>query len=138
MKKETNRYICAKEDDLFARTNEGEGYTQYQRYIRNSVFCDGRVNNKVEELLQEEVEEMIICSAIKIINSEIIRGHRHHDCIRSAKDIPRLKGERLLHQGFITSKNRFVEREEAKLIAEKAGQMIKKTNSPLLFSEDIY
>lgn len=33
------KQICNEEDDLFARTNEGDGYMQCQVHIRNSNFC---------------------------------------------------------------------------------------------------
>lgn len=40
------------------------------------------------------------------------------------------------HQGFLTSRGRFVEREEAKRIATLAGQT--ETENSQLFSEDLY
>lgn len=89
--------------------------------------------------------EKIICSAILMPDGYIIRGHRHHNCIKTAQDIPRYKifpdrneDKGRCIQGFITSENRFVDRKEAKKIATNAGQLIATTNSDLLFSEDIY
>lgn len=81
----------------------------------------------------------IICSAIKMSNGEIIRGHRHHDCIRTARNIPRLKELQIFEQGFMTSENEFVGRKEAREIAFHAGQIANNTtHNDLLFSEDLY
>ena len=41
-------------------------------------------------------------------------------------------------QGFVTNTHRFVDRVEAKLIAEKANQIKEHTNFNELYSEDIY
>lgn len=62
----------------------------------------------------------------------IIRGHRHNDCIRTARSKPYITDDDVKNstQGFITSKNRFVDRKEAHLI--HCGV------EGTLFSEDIY
>jgi hypothetical protein len=85
----------------------------------------------------------IICSAIKMSDGTIIRGHRHHDCIRTARDIPRLKEMQIFEQGFMNSDNEFVERGLARRIEEKRRQDEndgKKSfqHDTLLFSEDLY
>ena len=41
-------------------------------------------------------------------------------------------------QGFLTNKNRFVDREEGMKIAIDANQLISNTTSKILFSEDLY
>lgn len=73
----------------------------------------------------------------------VIQGHRHCHCINvisHALDMRTVKfGERATgetEQGFITSKNRFVDRKEAGEIAFACGQISKPNN--YLFSEDIY
>ena len=86
--------------------------------------------------------EFVICSAIATQSGRIIRGHRHHDCIRTALGM----GDKLMPntpaaQGFITSCNRFVNREEALQLQEAAG--IKPAHggqyhTQCLFSEDLY
>ena len=54
--------------------------------------------------------EIIICAAVKTTDGQIVRGHRHSDCFRAIRD-RKLKPERCHYsQGFITSKNRFVNR----------------------------
>lgn len=83
-------------------------------------------------------KEIVICAAIRW-GKRVIRGHRHHDCYRSA--IERGMSDRKSEEGFITSKNRFVTREEG-LILQKAAD-IKSVNrtgydESRLFSEDLY
>ncbi len=86
--------------------------------------------------------EICICAAINIPEFGIIRGHRHSDCIHAAS----IRGYKSIvsqsMQGFITSKNRFVSRNEGALLQIDAGL---KDSSPtrsreeeLLFSEDLY
>ena len=99
--------------------------------------------------------ERIICAAIwyndgkkhihQPINIEtgfVICGRRHHNCIGLA-DIFGLQIKRKDVQGFITSKDRFVNRKEAVPIAREASQIIepylqKDINDEILFSEDLY
>lgn len=73
----------------------------------------------------------------------IIKGHRHHDCIRTARNIPRLKEMQLFEQGFINSDDEFVSREDARIIHEtylmqNGGLKIPFQHDTLLFSEDLY
>lgn len=84
--------------------------------------------------------EICICAAIKM-GGLIIRGHRHDDCLRNIK-ARRLDSEPIV-QGFMTSQNRFVDREEAMQLQRAAGE--KSAYSPdgelhgdILFSEDLY
>lgn len=91
------------------------------------------------------MNEIIICSAIKV-NDMIFRGHRHCHCFAAVND--KLSWSRTreqigkLHkeQGFITSKNRFVDRVEALEIATNSGQVIDKSlvRGGQLYSEDLY
>lgn len=92
-------------------------------------------------------EEFIICSAIKIEETgKIYYGHRHNHCRDAANDelswtlnrqeIHKLKDT----QGFVTSQGRFVDREEAMVIARSMNQI--KDESQIrgkkLYSEDLY
>lgn len=65
-------------------------------------------------------------------------GWRHPNCIYQKYAITGLRdaesGEN--EQGFLTNKNRFVNREEAAIIAFNAGQITKELNT--LYSEDLY
>jgi len=72
----------------------------------------------------------------------IFSGHRHGQCIYSKCAITGLRdcesGEN--EQGFLTSHNRFVSREDALIIALKNGQVIdlSEIRGDRLFSEDLY
>ena len=109
------------------------------------------------------ITEYITCAAIwykdlptqtyppKNINKGIVVcGHRHSNCIDIMKSLAGLRttqfgpdsvGETV--QGFMTSKNRFVDRQEAMAIAKTTGQVDlsnNNLNNPMigLFSEDLY
>lgn len=98
-------------------------------------------------------EEYILCSAIyfndykehvhqpKNINvGFVVCGRRHHNCFASFRAMGLKKPERIEKmdevQGFLTNKDRFVDREEGGVIAFESGQTgeLKKT----LYSEDLY
>jgi hypothetical protein len=72
----------------------------------------------------------------------VFSGHRHGQCIYTkcaVTGLPDAKsGEN--EQGFLTSKNRFVSREEALIIALRENQVmdIKEIRGNRLFSEDLY
>lgn len=95
--------------------------------------------------------EIIICAALRTPSGQIIYGHRHHDCLRTwaamyevgrehgkYTDDDKIATQR--NQGFVTSKNRFVDRVEALQIALQAGQVLDKSRirANRLFSEDLY
>lgn len=77
-----------------------------------------------------------------ILKGIVFCGHRHGQCIYSKCAITGLKdsesGEN--EQGFLTSHNRFVSREEALKIALKENQVIdlSQVRGDRLFSEDLY
>lgn len=96
--------------------------------------------------------EYIICAAIHFKNDTkyqhqpknvetgfVVCGRRHHNCFYIAATCiadgySEMKGSAV--QGFLTSKDRFVTREEAGVIAFEQKQTDRKTNC--LFSEDLY
>lgn len=106
--------------------------------------------------------ERILCAAIYVDTGKaepprasytypktglMFTGWRHGDCFttlhawaeRLTDEEKRSIGEEQLrgrHQGFLTSKGRFVDREEAMKIARAAGQTDKDSSG--LFSEDLY
>ena len=95
-------------------------------------------------------KEIVICSAIRW-NGKIWRGHRHGDAMQvmrdelswnmTRKEMTKESLNMFEDQGFITSKNRFVNREEGRILQEKAG--IKSADKDgyrdnTLFSEDLY
>lgn len=109
-----------------------------------------------------EKKEYILCSAVwykdlklkKIFDSAnvipinvdkglVFCGFRHLQCMRTMGSITGLRSVRSVVgnyiQGFLTSKNRFVGREEAKIIALDAKQIVEPTiNKTDLFSEDLW
>lgn len=91
-------------------------------------------------------QELIICAAIRI-GENVWRGHRHGHALQAMRDemlwehtqkeITAMKKE----EGFITSKNRYVGREEARKIHEAGGfKSVDKDGyrGDILFSEDLY
>lgn len=82
---------------------------------------------------------------VNINKGVVVEGHRHADII---KTVINLLGKRTCQfgenaageseQGFITNKNRFVDRIEAMTIARAANQIISDTSFPKLYSEDLY
>lgn len=90
------------------------------------------------------MDEICICAAIKLNDGLIIRGHRHGDCINNLRQRPDMTDDRYKGhvQGFITSKNRFVTREEGRKLQDEAGiQSAEKDGGyrgNTLFSEDLY
>jgi hypothetical protein len=90
-------------------------------------------------------QEICICSAVIAEDGRIFRGHRHHHCIWILEDLDlKLKyGPSNETQGFITSRNRYVNRLEAFQLQKAAG--IPSANKTgyreglqELFSEDLY
>lgn len=73
----------------------------------------------------------------------VVTGHRHGQCmwtvgcltgLRSVTNAEDGVGEYV--QGFLTNKNRFVDREEGAIIAFDAGQILEEKLT--LYSEDLY
>lgn len=84
--------------------------------------------------------EICICAAIRM-GGLIIRGHRHDDCFRNMRT--RRVDSEPITQGFITSRNRFVDREEAMRLQRAAGAKSVysddgELHGDVLFSEDLY
>ena len=88
------------------------------------------------------MKEIVICSAVRMPDGYIVRGHRHDDAIRTAKGIPRYKDASTQDQGFVTSLNRFVDRTEGCRIQIEAGiESVHPQEKYLhgeLYSEDLY
>lgn len=93
-----------------------------------------------------EVKEEIIAAACifpyydkdeKQYHDVIILGNRHCDCFEIAFNTG-LKCNRDVRQGFITTKNRFLDRYEAKSLALANGQLKEDTLIAELYSEDLW
>lgn len=96
-------------------------------------------------------QEYILCSAIHFDDNEyhthqeqygtgfLISGYRHHNII-AIKSLLRSDIKYVETQGFLTSKDRFVDRKEGMQIALKAGQVLENStiNRYNLFSEDLF
>lgn len=103
-------------------------------------------------------EEFILCAAIDY-DGVIVCGHRHGDCYKTLEslvgeiDIEKIPKRK--NQGFLTSENRYVGREEAWVIAKKQKQifhgfkasdiddivldkMLGKKGKSILISENLY
>lgn len=100
-----------------------------------------------------EVPEYLLCSAIwfdddidtyvhqprNIKTGFVVCGRRHHNCFTTVAMLMGIRKERLTKeevQGFLTNKDRFVNREEAAQIALASGQI--KEPKKRLFSEDVW
>lgn len=70
-----------------------------------------------------EGKEICICAAVRAEDGLIIRGHRHAHAMWTLQAIPGYERERPYgdNQGFITSKNRYVNRKEGYEIQKAAG-----------------
>lgn len=93
--------------------------------------------------------EYIICAAIhyedgkeyvhqpkNITTGFVVCGRRHHNIIAVVSQIAGMRTGDSATQGFLTSKDRFVDRNEGGQIAYQNGQCGELTNC--LFSEDLY
>ncbi len=86
--------------------------------------------------------EVCICAAMLMDDGYIIRGHRHVACLMTAGNMG--YGRQVLRseqQGFVTSRNRFVDRMEGARLQNAAGLVsadTKQSIKDMLFSEDLY
>lgn len=85
------------------------------------------------------MNEICICAAIKTLEGKIIRGHRHDDCIQTAIKMRLSPLREAGSQGFMTSENRYVGREEAMRLQKAADvESMHGYRGSILFSEDLY
>lgn len=87
------------------------------------------------------VTEIVICAAMITLDGTIIRGHRHHNCRDTAIGMGLKVNSHPDNQGFITSKNRFVNRHTAYCL--QIGNKIESVapggyRGQELYSEDLY
>lgn len=118
-------------------------------------FTESKLS-ELQPIKEVKPDEYILCAAIhfddgkeyahqplNIKTGRVFCGHRHHNIFQL---ISGNAGERVKsgiideEQGFITNKNRFVKRAEARTIALEAGQLAGRTvhHRTDLFSEDLY
>lgn len=94
--------------------------------------------------------EICICAAIRLPDGRVIRGHRHHNCFHAIAELATVDASvpsgpvatARFEQGFVTSRNRFVGREEGVALQIAAGipsaDTVRKGYGNQLFSEDLY
>lgn len=115
--------LLSEYENVFTSRKEGFG---------NGKDGDLKITNK----------EIVICAAVKTRSGKIFRGHRHSDAIKAAHEEGwTMKDLGFADQGFITSLNRYVSREEGRKLQNEAG--IKSADpegyrGDTLFSEDLY
>ena len=88
----------------------------------------------------------IVCSAIRfqIPGSEsfhILCGKRHSDIFKLIYSLGITYDKKTYEQGFMTDRNKFVDRKTAKIIAKSANQIIRNStgiDSKELYSEDLW
>jgi hypothetical protein len=117
---------------------------------------ESKINDKTTPLsnpVLAEAPEYLLCSAIwfddgvetyvhqpnNIKTGFVVCGRRHHNCFTTVAMLMGIRKERLTKevvQGFLTNKDRFVDRYEAAKIALASGQI--KEPKELLFSEDVW
>lgn len=90
---------------------------------------------------RHDPKEFVICAAVMAEDGSIYRGHRHGDAMKTCVQTGRNLVNGHDQQGFITSRNRYVTREEARRLQDEAG--IKSVDPDgyrgrTLFSEDLY
>lgn len=94
-----------------------------------------------DQAWEERVEEVVVCAAVMASDGTIYRGHRHGHAMQACRDEGKKLHKGIEQQGFITSHNRYVLREEARRLqdaahipsADKDGY-----RGTTLFSEDLY
>lgn len=101
----------------------------------------------IKELEAVQFVEICICAALRLPDGRIFRGHRHGDCIWTAHNLVEYEKpgswepSMCEDQGFITSLNRYVDREVGLSLQKAAGipsacpSGYRKSH---LFSEDLY
>ena len=116
---------------------------------RNTCVMDLYVNPKSLSYIKKvnkdiiDYDEYILCAAISIElegkeSPVILAGYRHADCFSSAIQLGYLGQIDSDKQGFLTSKGRFIGRDEAKSVARRAGQLKVDSMHHALTTKDIY
>ena len=118
--------------------------TEVKTGLANFKVCREEIDKAIDKTNREwekKNKEICICAAVLSEDGQIIRGHRHGDCFHTIIRMGLKVDKKMEAQGFITSKNRFVSREEGRKLQDAAG--IKSADPEgyhgnTLFSEDLY
>lgn len=84
-----------------------------------------------------KTDEVFVHQPKNIDKGIVFAGRRHHNCFIPLSIAFPQRDKNSVEQGFLTSKDRFVNRQEAAEIAFAAGQIKDEANG-CLFSEDLY
>ena len=87
------------------------------------------------------IKVRVVCAANRHMDGDIILGLRHWDnhMRKSCELLGLSTSPYAWEQGFLDSRNNFLTREEALVMANEADQMIREKFQPnILFSENIY
>ena len=82
-------------------------------------ISQGNVGSIAGRIVADEsratISEIIICAAVRASDGKIVRGRRHIDAVRALQEMLGYECEqpRGKDQGFVTSADKFVSREEA-------------------------
>jgi hypothetical protein len=114
---------------LRAEASAGEEYRDILKAERDEARAEA----------QEALLETCLCAAIQFPDGYVVRGHRHHDCLRTAAGIPG-RNPRGVAQGFLTTHGRFVDRREGLRLQLAAGAPSADPGGyrDQLYSEDLY
>ncbi len=99
------------------------------------------VNRFLNDRKSSTPNEIVICSAVKTTDGQIVRGHRHGDCIHTIYRMNLVPDTAIEAQGFVTSSNRYVTRDEGRRLQDAAGIPSiapEGYRGSTLFSEDLY
>jgi hypothetical protein len=143
--------VCLMVLALFAyRRYASQGVQSFPRVDENAednygVASEYQLYTQCEDPMGE-FRERIIGVAIKHASNNLVYWAvpplRHHNIINNYLAPRQLAGSVQVnskHQGFVTSHGRFVDRREALCIAERAKQIVEKTEpAHKLFSEDMW
>lgn len=92
--------------------------------------------------IKKELPMEVMVRPINCDQGLVFCGHRHAQCMYTMVSITGIRSVEsevgAYTQGFLTNKNRFVDRKEAMVIAKEANQVKEDTYSDRLFSEDLY
>jgi hypothetical protein len=88
----------------------------------------------------EMSSQRVVCAALRHEEGAIICGPRHFDPTMMAQGSAQGGDWRRAEQGFVDQFGKFLTREEARVIAEREGQVLRRFPCPnhMLFSEHLY
>lgn len=90
---------------------------------------------------EPEPPEVCICAGLLLDDGRVIRGHRHDGCMQTLAGMHWTGRVTQEMQGFVTSRNRWVDRSEGARLQNAAHLVSALTKCPIkgvLFSEDLY